>query len=109
VSRRLKILDFAWAAGFLDGEASFGTWTRSDGRKRTCIQVAQLRREPLDRLAATLGGRVYGPYERKNGNPYFMWTLQDFEGVQAAIASVWRFLSAPKQEQAAATLKKVAA
>jgi hypothetical protein len=62
--------DITWAAGFLEGEGSFGC-----PRTSPQIQAAQVNREPLDRLASIFGGKVYACRARGNGRPYFMWSM----------------------------------
>ena len=46
-------LDIAWAAGFLEGEGSFG---RNKGLAR--VKATQVDREPLKRLQALFGGSI---------------------------------------------------
>ncbi len=73
----IAVRDIAWIAGFLEGEGSF-----SCPRTSPQIQAVQVQREPLDRLAALLGGKVYACRARGGASrPYFMWTLN---GTRAA-------------------------
>ena len=60
----------AWAAGVLDSGGS--STPRDDGARR--VQLKRHDRALLDRLAGTIGGKVYGPYAP--GGPrreYFVW------------------------------------
>ncbi len=43
-----------WAAGFLALEESFG-----NERAQVCVKAAQVQREPLERLLALFGGKIY--------------------------------------------------
>ncbi len=54
-----------WAAGFLEGEGSF--YVSKTGR--VCISCPQKEREPLERLQAVIGGRIYS-FTQKGGT-YF--------------------------------------
>jgi hypothetical protein len=98
--------ELAWAAGFFDGEGTVvyslrrtpvGTAQRSLG-----IQVAQIDREPLERLVAVLGvGYVRGPYKTKNPNakPYFVFAANGEESIQAIAAMLWPWLGSAKRVQ----------
>lgn len=70
--------DVAWCAGFLDGEGSFllSKVTGTDRRKAT-ISADQIEREPLDKLARTIGGTVSGPVRRTSaGSPIYRWIMR---------------------------------
>lgn len=96
--------ELAWAAGFLDGEACFKFYTANNdkGRGRLAVTVAQVRREPLDRLATLFGGTVrgpYGPYQNSK-QAHFQWDTSSYERAETVIESIWPWLSDPKREQA---------
>lgn len=64
-------VDLAWAAGFLEGEASFGktttNWNRTSTQRITCRQVNI---EPLERLLRMFGGHfglIKAPSQKKVG------------------------------------------
>ena len=72
----VTVPDIAWAAGFLEGEGSFG-------RTRTCVHVeaTQVNREPLDRLQNLFGGTVRTfRREAVKGTVYHRW---DYYGQKA--------------------------
>jgi hypothetical protein len=95
----------AWCAGFLDGEGNFA----SHPRGRIVIQAAQTTREELDRLAATLGGNVCGPYANTSGlgrRPYYTWSITNRPGFEAALERLSEFLSPKKLSQATAALAR---
>lgn len=100
--------ELAWSAGFLDGEGNFSFIVRSDdkGRGRLIAQADQTDRDPLDRLCASLGGTVYGPYvydSRPAHKPYYKWTASNAEAVEA-IDALMPYLSGPKLKQAAGAI-----
>jgi hypothetical protein len=100
--------DLAWAAGFLDGEGNFRCQLRRNGRGGVLgIHAAQVDRRPLDRLAAILGGAVYGPYKQRveNHSEYYSWSLYRTAKAKEAIALLLPFLSEPKREQAQRALE----
>jgi len=106
---KLRILDFAWAAGLFDGEGNIRFDPRPGRKNGWCqMQMAQTDRRVLDRFRGVLGiGKVYGPYPQRHekSKPYFQYSAQGFESVQAAAAMLWRFLSPVKRNQVRATLE----
>jgi hypothetical protein len=65
----------AWAAGFFDGEGCiYASESEQGGYRRFTfvLQVAQVRREPLDALSAAWGGSVRGQQPR-NPRHQFQW------------------------------------
>jgi len=51
----ISTMDIAWAAGFLEGEGSFG----GHNKMRTpCVRAGQVQREPLERLQKMFGGHI---------------------------------------------------
>jgi hypothetical protein len=100
--------ELAWAAGFLDGEGSFGNYgeNKRDSKRRYRIQAVQVRREALDRLQEALGGAVRGPYGPYSGNrqPYYSWQIFASEAKEATEA-LMPYLCSQKREQAIAALE----
>lgn len=99
--------NLAWAAGFLDGEACFKFYQAKRGRGRLAITVAQVRKEPLDRLANILGGKVrgpYGPYTTSNDGAtrqgHYQWDTSTNELAELVIEKIMPWLCEPKKEQA---------
>lgn len=95
--------ELAWAAGFFDGEGNVGLFPQNRGRK-ACLHmsVRQVRREPLDRFHAAVGGLgyVYGPHiNNRGGQDFYSYRCGGHRGVQAVMTMLWKFLSAPKREQ----------
>lgn len=48
-SKPVSTLQLAWAAGFIEGEGSFSN----------TVTAAQVQKEPIERLHALFGGRIY--------------------------------------------------
>lgn len=76
--------EYAWAAGFFDGEGNTHLGYRVYGNStvpipRVMLQVAQVDRRVLDRFQRILGfGKVGGPYAPKtiNSKPYYYWRVE---------------------------------
>lgn len=100
--------ELAWAAGFIDGEGTFGAYHFHARRLGLVLSAPQIDPAVLFRLRDALGmGSVVGPYIQKgNRQPRWEYKLYGFEKVQAAIAMLWSFLSSVKKEQAKAALLK---
>ncbi len=100
--------ELAWAAGFFDGEGCILAYRRKklDGSRRELADlrfaVVQTDLRPLQRFHEAIGGIgtirevVPSGFGKKR-----KWQLQIYrhEHVQAVVAMLWAFLSAPKQEQ----------
>ena len=100
--------DLACAAGFFNGEGSTVIgWSKDKSYAWLSVSIFQNYREPLEQFQAAVNGlgNVRGPYQRPDGNPYYSWTAQNFEHVQAVIAMLWFKLSSVKRQQAIKALK----
>ncbi len=62
----MDIRELYWAAGFLEGEGSFGLASGS-----ICVRTCQKASEPLERLQKLFGGNIY---MRTRHNQYY-WQL----------------------------------
>ena len=75
------------------------------------MNVAQVDSRPLLRIRSAVGflGRVVGPHMPcgMGKKPIFKWNVNTFEGIQAAIAMMWRWLSPPKRSQATKVLLRL--
>lgn len=70
-----KETEFAWAAGFFDGEGCVRFRNGERGGTFT-LQIAQVHREPLDRFCVAVSvGKVYGPYKARSATrkPYYAY------------------------------------
>lgn len=86
--------DLAWAAGFLEGEGTFGFYSHSQS-----IRAPQVQREPLERLQRFFGGTVTA---RKN--PYLnVWTVCG-PRARGVMLTLYVMMSPRRREQIKAAL-----
>jgi len=91
----------AWAAGFLEGEGSFDC---ANGTPR--VSAAQVQREPLDRLSAMFGGRIWSkPPSGFSAQPIWTWVLPSRRSVQAMM-TLFVLMSPRRQEQIERALRR---
>ena len=90
----------AYAAGLLEGE---GYIVRT-GTARLGANMTD--REPLDRLCQIFGGRLLGPKPRPNPShkPIYVWHLNGWNSVEAALQEMWPWLGPRRREQATRVL-----
>lgn len=76
--------DLAWAAGFFEGEGHVKAAKRGKN-KWFAVEVAQVYREPLDKLVNIFGGKVYGPYGPYSSNKqaYYQYIIYGQPGRDA--------------------------
>ena len=98
-------IELAWAAGFLDGEGNFrsghGIQRGKYLRVYLNFSACQVPREPLDRLAAVLGGSVTGPYYSKQPNkqPYYKWQMTKYNDCKRTMFRLLPYVCSVKMEQ----------
>ena len=98
--------DLYYAAGLIEGEGYFKALPRSREKSgaapEVAIRIQMADRQPLDRLVATIGGRITGPYKsrRRNTKPLFSWNLQRRAEVVAVVHALMPMLS-PRRAAAA--------
>lgn len=64
--------EWAWAAGFYEGEGSIST----SGR-HLHMSLSQVNLEPLERYLRIVDrGKIYGPYKGNRKNPIYTWQVQ---------------------------------
>lgn len=102
----------AWAAGLFSGEGYVGAPRRA--RMHAAVTQASSNGVPdvLTRFhSAVLGiGSITGPYQPSSPwsrLPQYRWSVGSYDGVQAVIALLWRWLDDRKREQARAALRAV--
>lgn len=99
----IAVKDIAWAAGFIEGEGSFGHVSTA------CVRAAQVQREPLERLQKMFGGNIRlqkrNRTNPRNANSADIWNWYIY-GRRAAsvIMTILPLLSARRFEQAVAAL-----
>jgi LAGLIDADG endonuclease len=93
-----KKWEYAWAAGFIDGEGCFSLHSN----QRVRLSVVQHDLRPLKKLQTIIGGSICGPHgPYSNGSTTPRWTLS--MGAQKQLTEqvqmLWPYLSEPKREQ----------
>ena len=94
--------DLAWAAGFIDGEGTFGVQRQGGKKDIPYLQASQVDRQVLDRLASIIqNGKVYGPYTSKNpkDRPYYYYRLTGIRKTIEAGLLLLPYLSEIKHAQ----------
>jgi DNA-directed RNA polymerase subunit RPC12/RpoP len=86
--------DFVWAAGFLEGEGTFGRSTTE------VVAAGQKQRWPLDRLRAAFGGSV----KRHRNTSYYDWRVTGARA-RGLMMSLYGMLSPRRQEQVLRALR----
>lgn len=105
--RSWDLVDFAWAAGFWDGEGCVSL-TYRNGQPRIVVQVAQVDREVLDKFCSIMEfGNVLGPYFQTNENaqPYYVWRVEGNTHLQRLKMRIGPWLGTVKLDQINKALK----
>jgi hypothetical protein len=111
-------VDLAWAAGFLDGEGSILFRNSSKGRGGIVgISATQVDIRPLEKLITILGGKIYGPYgrkdkgiyKRKKHSPFYQWLVLGKKGNVPEICEKLYPYMTLKKDQIDVALQKYAA
>lgn len=92
-------IDYAWAAGFLEGEGSFCGKNGTDPRPR--VSAGQRERDPLQRLFTLFGGAIYDSIKQER--PYYTWLLRGQTG-RDLMLKLLPLMSVRRQEQIRAAL-----
>lgn len=96
-----KTEDYAWAAGFHEGEGN--VHVRKSGGMTASISQTNV--EPLMKMKELFGGSIYGPKDIKGGNkPVWVWTLNNVDSVRHYVVSIFPWLS---ESRGADALNKV--
>lgn len=94
----MQLNDLHWAAGFLEGEGSFGACGGPSGQagqiRITCHQTIM---EPLERLRVIFGGHVMGPH-RGPRRPIYLWSLQ-YRAAVGAMMTLYPLMSDKRKTQ----------
>jgi hypothetical protein len=99
----LDLKELYWAAGFVEGEGTFGAGRNSTGTWLH-FDISQVELEPLLRLQKCLGGRIYGPYRKHpQRKPIYQMSIAPAAG---AMMTLWPLMSKKRKDQIASALKK---
>ena len=85
-------IDWAWAAGFLEGEGCFSPESGTDKRAR--MSANQKQREPLEKLLECFGGRIYA-YKKRD---LYLWMLRG-KPARPVMETLLPMMSTRRQEQ----------
>lgn len=96
----ISTLDIAWAAGFMEGEGSFGHYGCP------AISVAQVQKEPIDRMVRIFGGKI----SRRNTNgfsdkPIWVWRPDARVAIQVMM-TLYCLMSPKRQTEIKSVLDK---
>lgn len=94
-------VNIAWAAGFLEGEGSFGC-----PRTSPTVQCSQVQREPLERLQRLFGGNIYEcGRARKKWKGYHVWSVYG-EQAKRVMYAILPLMSPRREGQIMVALNK---
>lgn len=87
----------AWAAGFFDGEGTFGAYGRL---AKPRVEISQLHPDTLERFRHAVGnvGNIVGPYDRR-GSMIYVWRTERADGFAAVTATIASYLADMKRAQ----------
>lgn len=98
----VELTDLAWAAGFLDGEGCIQLAKPSNkvhaSTRSVLVHCTQLKREPLDKLAAMFGGNVRPMRLNKQGYQIWQWNVTRAELVINCLEGVLPYLTSKRAE-----------
>lgn len=95
--------DYAWAAGFIDGEGYFGAHERPSDRYRSGfrhsieISVFQVDRGPLEKLHDLFGGKVT-EHIGENDLKHWKWSIQSASEITKIIDHLLPYLVLKRNE-----------
>lgn len=87
-------VEVAWAAGFLEGEGTFGR----DGFRTFRVRASQNEREPLDRLVAVFGGLVSHRHPPSKPRAIFEWAASGSRAVEV-MEAIYPHMSTRRRRQ----------
>jgi len=95
--------DYAWAAGFLDGEGYFALAKRTAKYSRPHSRLAhvtasQIHLRPLERLQGIFGGKIYTHRKTTGGNQLWCWDLHRPLEVVRCIKAIHPYLVLKPEE-----------
>jgi len=96
-----SLLEYAWAAGFLEGEGSFCGSVSNGG---ITVSAVQVQAEPLVRLQRLFGGYLK-QYVNNHGRAYYRWTVNGAHAVGVTF-TLFTWLSPRRRQQAALMVAK---
>lgn len=95
------IADWAWLAGFFDGEGC--TQVLPGSRYAVQVVITQKDIRVLEKAQSIAGGSISGPYNvgrTEGGLGAYQWRVSTYEGVVYALERMWPYMSEVKRMQA---------
>jgi hypothetical protein len=96
-------IEYAWAAGFWDGEGCVSVARRNNtNNPRIVAEIAQVHPEVLYRFATAVGfGKVLGPYKQKNPNAqdFYCWRVEGLRNLKRLKGCLYSHLGSVKRMQ----------
>ena len=91
----------AWFAGFFEGEGTITVPTETSGSKscQCAIMLHAKDIELLHRVTKNMGGKVYGPYVRKNGSDYCQWRVNKIKDIYRILRAIYPFMGVRRRNQ----------
>lgn len=95
-----SVYDLHWAAGFLEGEACFGSNQRTPQ-----VQVAQVQKFPVDQLLRFFGGSLARYPARGRSRQLWRWSVCGARA-RGLMMTLYSLMSPDRQTQILAALKR---
>lgn len=103
-----SVADIAWAAGFLEGEATFAQNKAKNGRVYARIEAFQNHIEPLLKLQAMFGGSVrQRPAQREGQRGGWFWGSSG-PRARGVLMTIFTFMSPRRRAEIRPSLCEVA-
>lgn len=93
-------IQWAWLAGFYDGEGC--TLTHRSNRYAINLVIMQNDKGVLEKAQSIAGGTIIGPfkYGQNNSKPCYRWSISSYDNCTETLERMWPYLSEVKQKQA---------
>lgn len=100
--------EWAWAAGFYEGEGSAYASKGGDTRRHLCLGLPNSDLEVLERFCGIVGGKIYPGARREGHRPMWLWRAARRELVAEIVEGMWPYLGSRRREQINAARELVA-
>lgn len=93
--------EYAWAAGFLDGEGCFRLAPRSGCHAATrcpSVSACQIKREPLEKLSGLFGGKVRSQRVNDKGEQIWQWEIASAASVAECILMISPYIVGKRKD-----------
>jgi hypothetical protein len=109
INTKLADVEYAWAAGFLDGEACIGVCSNGHSGWALRVRINQVEPEALHRLARITNTKVIGPRKPPShtGKPYYILTATG-RTARGLLELTWPYLTSATKAKFARAQNKIA-